>query len=87
MTVKIDYDIPIPDTVKGTQSKYRWLSELADAPVGASVFLGTDEPPKTVQVRIHARIKNAKEEGRLPPDFKVVTRAVEGGLRVWKTSE
>lgn len=80
---RIERGIPIPERLPfgGKKAQGRPAKvDLADLGIGDSVFLRAATKPAVIRARMNA-IGAAKRA-----EIKITTRAVEGGLRVWRTA-
>lgn len=74
--IKVESGIPVPARTNRQGGRLP-IYPFADLKVGESFFV----PGKTVKTMSHTASKAAK---RL--EIKLITRTVEGGVRVWRTA-
>lgn len=77
---QIEKNVPMPEG-RGRPSAYPW----AEMQVNDSFFIEVDAASKTeVQNRTSASARMYRQ--KVGNGFKVATRSVDGGLRVWRVS-
>ena len=85
---KVESGIPLKERVYGRHAvKY----PFENMNIGDSFFMEVETNEHrvlrtTAQASVHGRLREYKKSGRVPESFKIATRFVDNGVRVWRTA-
>lgn len=83
MTYEIESGVPIPDGLTRVSSRRQSVKNLASAAKGSSIFFPLEEGKRKENLSTNIRASAIQFIG----SGRYALRAVEGGFRLWKTTD